>query len=93
MFSILYTIYIRQNGGDSLNYWFSAYGYRFFTFEDVVDTLVEHPSTGTLLLLNYSLSKYLGISYWVGNLIYSGVAVMGLNYFLLLVEGISKDRV
>ena len=75
-----------ENGGDSLNYWFAAYDYRFFTLQDVYIFLSHRPPTGLLLLVNFLPAQYLGVSFWVGNLGYCLISILGVNYFLKILH-------
>lgn len=81
-FSLFYTYYILNFGGDSWGYWK-------FTMEQVV---IADPSwmkyfgvsTTFVLWLNYIPSKILGLEYITGNILYGFLGFVGMRYLFLM---------
>lgn len=81
-FSLVFTYYILNFGGDSWGYWK-------FTMEQVV---IKDPSwmkyfgvsTTFILWINYFPSQVLGLSYITGNILYGFLGFMGIRYLFVM---------
>ncbi|MEX2591325.1 MAG: hypothetical protein WD426_01035 [Anditalea sp.] len=81
-FSLFYTYYILNFGGDSWGYWE-------FTMEQVV---VKDPtwmkyfgvSTTFILWVNYIPSKIFGLAYITGNILYGFLGFIGIRYLFVM---------
>jgi len=79
-------LFIIKNGGDSTNYWFATYDYRFYDFEDVWGKVAKGSATGYLLLINYIPAKVIGLSFFSGSILYTVIGFLGFIYFYALIK-------
>tara|TARA_B100001765_G_scaffold169425_1_gene112402 strand:- start:1413 stop:2504 length:1092 start_codon:yes stop_codon:yes gene_type:complete len=86
LFSIIFHFVIVTQGGDPTNYWFKTYEFRFYDFETTLDLFLNGSPTGTILLFNYLPAKILGISFFVGNIMYATISFLGFVYFYFVLR-------
>jgi len=89
--SVVFFLFIRLQGGDSTNYWFMTYDFRYFDFNDVLLLFQKGSATGSMLLLNYVPAKILGVSFLIGNIIYATVGFFGFVFFYAALKEIIPE--
>ncbi|MCH6236519.1 hypothetical protein [Cognataquiflexum rubidum] len=82
-FSVVFTVYILNLGGDSYGYWK-------YLMEQVpvhYQTMGEFFGTSTtfILWMNFYPSKVLGLEYITGNILYGFLGFMGMRYLFVMV--------
>lgn len=82
-FSIIFTVYILNLGGDSYGYWrylMQQVPVHFQTMGEFFGT-----STTFILWLNFYPSKVMGLEYITGNILYGFLGFIGLRYLFVMV--------
>ena len=85
LFGIIYFLYVKENGGDALSYWYSVKSLD----NSLVSYLLMGPGTNFVHVINYVPSRLLELSFFTGSLIYSYIGFIGfLFYYRLFVNQI-----
>ncbi|MBC42549.1 MAG: hypothetical protein CML19_10025 [Pusillimonas sp.] len=84
--SLVFYIIISTQGGDSTNYWFLTYDFRFYDFNDVLQVIYRGSATGSMLLINFIPAKILHLSFLTGNIIYATLGYIGFVFFYAIAK-------
>lgn len=84
--SLIFFTVISIQGGDSTNYWFLTYDFRFYDFNDVMQLMYNGSATGSMLLINFIPAKIFHLSFLTGNIIYATLGYFGFVYFYFIVK-------
>lgn len=89
LFAIVFTLYLRANGGDAIRYWnlTAETGHDPQTWED-------HWGTRSYFIqwLNYIPAKVLGLPFWLGNVLYSLASFWAIRELFQMVKGVYPSR-
>lgn len=84
--SIVFYLYITNFGGDAEHYWVAP---KSLSFENVWNDVVTlSRPTEIMLFLNFFPSNVLGLSFFIGNIIYGVIGYSAIVYFLALLKSL-----
>ena len=91
LISVSFFAVIKNQGGDSTNYWFITYQFQYYDLDDVLSLFLKGSPTGSMLFLNYIPARVLGISFLAGNIIYATIGFFGFVYFYAVLKELTPD--
>src|SRR5690606_35468840 len=83
LIAIAFHFYISHFGGDATDYWEAP---KLLSFTDVINLARNGSASAILYLINYFPSNTLGLSFFVGNMIYALFGYLGFIYIFRIVK-------